>query len=108
MSMGLKQTRRVVIQPAVDLVTATLPKVRAETNAALDEGAEEIVLNLSNVQMLDSTGVGMLYSVFRTLEQREGRLAIIHASSDVLELLRLMRMDELFRVSGGWRGHAES
>jgi anti-anti-sigma factor len=84
----------------VDLVAGPLSGIRSDINAALDAGVEEIVLNLAYVGMLDSTGIGLLYKVYAALNQRGGRLTIEHASEDVLDLLRMVRMHEILSVSG--------
>jgi anti-anti-sigma factor len=64
------------------------------------EGVEELVIDLAGVQMVDSSGIGLLISAFNSQRKVGGRLAVIHASTEILELFRTMRMHQHFSVSG--------
>jgi len=45
-------------------------------------------------------GIGLLISAHNSLRRRGGRLAVVHASKDVLELFHMMRIHQHFNVSG--------
>ena len=66
----------------------------------VDEGVRELVVDLAGVRMVDSSGIGLLISAYNSLRKVGGRLAVIHASADLLELFRSMRMHQHFSVSG--------
>jgi anti-anti-sigma regulatory factor len=50
--------------------------------------------------MVDSTGIGLLISAHNSLKKAGGDLTVIHASKDILDLFRTMRIHQHFSVSG--------
>ena len=83
-----------------DVVAASVPEIRARMREALDAGVSELVVDLANVQMVDSTGIGLLISAHNSLNRIGGRISVIHASPDILELFQTMRMHHHFSISG--------
>ena len=96
-----RENDKAVIQPSgVDLVAASAPELRSKMRAAVDEGVRELVVDLRNVQTVDSSGIGLLISAHNSLCKRGGRLAVVHASKDIMELFQTMRIHQHFSVSG--------
>jgi anti-anti-sigma factor len=82
------------------MVAASLGELREGMRQLIAAGAREITLDLTDVQMLDSRGIGLLIAAHNSLRQKGGRLAVVHASPEILELLRTMRIHQHFSVSG--------
>ena len=96
-----KEDDKVVLRPAGDsIVAASIPELRSKMREIVASGARELVLDLSDVVMVDSSGIGLLISAHNSLKKVGGQLAVIHASADVLELFQTMRMHQHFSVSG--------
>lgn len=60
-------------------------------------GATRLVLDFAAVKMIDSSGLGALVSVLKSLNGR-GSVAIANASPAVLALFKLTRMDRVFAL----------
>lgn len=71
---------------------------------AVDTGHDLIALDLSEVEFIDSSGLGAIVATLRHLGDR-GDLVIVGASPVVWNLFRLTRMDKVFRL---FRGEAEA
>jgi len=95
-----REGERATLTPAGDVVASSVGELRPVMRDLVREGVREIVLDLGNTQMLDSTGIGLLLSGHNSLAQAGGKLSVIEASKDVLELLRTMRVHQHFDVSG--------
>jgi anti-sigma B factor antagonist len=67
------QTARFALDGDVDLTSGQA--VRNAVCEALDEGAREIVLDLSGVIFLDSTGLNALLNTARDVDRRGARLS---------------------------------
>src|SRR5947209_3428158 len=97
-----REEDKVVIRPAGDdIVAASVPELRSKMRAAVEEGVREMVVDLAGVHMVDSSGIRLLISAHNSLSKAGGRLAVIHASRDILELFKTLRMHQHFSVSGG-------
>jgi anti-anti-sigma factor len=89
-----------VVKPPGDVVAATVPELRTVLRGALGEGARRLTIDLGNVEMLDSTGIGLLISAHNSMRKVGGQLAVIHATADILELFQAMRISQHLGVSG--------
>jgi anti-anti-sigma factor len=96
-----REDNKVVVRPAGDsIVAASIPELRSKLREIVGEGARELVLDLTDVLMVDSSGIGLLISAHNSLRKVGGRLSVIHASGEILELFQTMRMHQHFSVSG--------
>ena len=64
-----------------------------------------IVLDLSNVTFVDSTGLGALFSLWSAARSKSCQLEIVNPNPRVQKLVSLSRLDQLFyRVKGLFNG----
>jgi anti-anti-sigma factor len=96
-----RQDNQAVIQPAGDLVAASVAALRSVMRGIVGDGVQELVVDLTHAQMVDSSGIGLLLSAHNSLCRTGGRLAVIHASPEILDLFMTMRIHQHFSVSGG-------
>ena len=57
-----------------------------------------VVLDLHNVQYMDSMCVGVLVELLTTLKDAGGRIALVNASTNVEYLFKLTRLDRVFPI----------
>jgi anti-anti-sigma factor len=88
------------LQPAGDLVAAMLPALRSTMREMVASGTLHLTVDLKEVHAVDSAGIGLLISAHNSLKKAGGELTVIHASADILELFRTMRIHQHFSVSG--------
>ena len=62
-----------------------------------DTGAHHILLDMSEVEFLDSSGLGAIVTVMKYLG-REKRVQLAGLSGAVAKVFRLTRMDTVFRL----------
>lgn len=67
-------------------------------NEALRQGTQWIVLDLSRVVGLSSTGLGILISAHRTLKEQKKLLKLAHPSEKVESALRITRLNTIFEI----------
>jgi len=70
---------------------------RGRMGAFIGEGQELIVLDLSDVDFVDSSGLGAIVASLKMLGGK-GDLAIAGASDKVMSLFKLTRMDRVFQI----------
>ena len=81
--------RRIDARSASDL--------RQAVSSLISGGAEWLVLDLSEVETIDSSGLGAIVSSLKLLGGK-GDLAIAGARPAVRELFAVTRMDQVFRM----------
>lgn len=64
-----------------------------------DQGNQKIVLDLSRVSFVDSSGLGALISVLKLIGAN-GELVLCSTQPNVASMLKLTRMNKVFRIFG--------
>jgi len=80
------------IEGEVDLYSA--PAVRDAALAAMDSGVDHLVLDLTDVPFMDSSGLGVIVACLKRLREMGGDLAVVSPpSSPSTKLLSLTGLD---------------
>jgi anti-sigma B factor antagonist len=83
-------------EPRVDAAAA--PGFKALLDGALAEGPNRVILDLTEVSFMDSTGLGVLVGLLKKLGA-DGSLVVCGAQPPVRRLFELTRLDTLFRLT---------
>ena len=83
----------VVDHPRLDAAAA--PAFRQELAGRFEHRPDRVILDLANVEFIDSTGLGVLVSMLKQMGTN-GRIVIVGASPAVKRLLQITRLDTLF------------
>lgn len=89
-----------VLQPEGDLVVAMLPALRSRLREMVASGIVRLIIDLSGTKTVDSAGIGLLIAAHNSVKKVGGEISVIHASADILELFRTMRIHQCIKVSG--------
>lgn len=76
----------------------TSPRLKRELRRALEEGHKDLAVDLTGVDYLDSTGIGVLLGVLRDVKKAEGTLTLLNPRGQVAQVLSRMGMDRLLTV----------
>lgn len=87
---------RCVIVGEVDM--ATTPQLRDELLGLVDAGEQYLVLDVSGVPFLDSTGLGVLMEVHRRLRDNSGSVALVGARPALVRLLTITNLSRALPV----------
>jgi anti-sigma B factor antagonist len=72
------------------------PGILAETLGKELQTRNRIILDLSSVSYIDSTGLGVLVSALKEAIRKEGDIRLINPSDQVRMLLEMTRVDTVF------------
>ena len=81
-----------------EIHVSTAPRFAQRLQEAIDRGNTQIVLDLSGVEFIDSTGLSVLLNGLRRINQLHGRLALVCANPTVLRLFQITSLDETFEI----------
>jgi anti-anti-sigma factor len=88
------------VQPEGDLVAAKLPALRSKLREMVEAGIIRLTVDLAATKTVDSAGIGLLIAAHNSVKKAGGELNVIHASNDILELFRTMRIHQRMSISG--------
>jgi anti-sigma B factor antagonist len=72
--------------------------LRKTVRGLLDDQRMEILLNLADVDYIDSSGIGELVSGFTAVKNRNGNLKLLHLTKKVRDLLQITKLFTVFDV----------
>ena len=64
----------------------------------LGKGHKKILLNLGDVNYIDSTGIGELVSAFTSVRNQGGELKLLHLTKKVHDVLQITKLYTVFHV----------
>jgi len=72
--------------------------LRSLVRQLLDHGRKQIVLNLADVNYIDSSGIGELVSSFTAVKKEGGELKLLNLTKKVHDLLLITKLFTVFDV----------
>lgn len=72
--------------------------LRQAMEEALGNGDTRIVLNLAEVPMIDSSGIGLVVRFLASTKQRGGNIKLVQPSKFAVQTLRLVGVLNLFEI----------
>ena len=77
---------------------ATAPRFRQRLLALIGGGAQNLVIDLSGVDYIDSTGLGVLMGGAKRVRSAGGDIRLVTAGSRLTDLIELTRLDRVLDV----------
>jgi anti-sigma B factor antagonist len=73
-------------------------ELRAAVRSLVADGKKKIILNLADVDYLDSSGVGELVGCFTTVRNAGGELKLLNLSQKVHDVLHVTKLYTVFDI----------
>ncbi|HET6274917.1 MAG TPA: STAS domain-containing protein [Candidatus Cybelea sp.] len=89
---------RLVFNLRGSLDLATAPTVRAALTEATEKGSHDLIVDLSQLEFLDSTGLGVLIGAHRRTAERGGSFRLVVGEGSILRLLNITGLIAVFAV----------
>jgi anti-sigma B factor antagonist len=88
----------VLVRAVGELDLSTAPSLTTAAEDAFGDGYRLLLLDLSGVSFMDSTGLSALLAVHRDAEARDARAAIIAPSDNALRVLEMLGVDQVLNI----------
>jgi len=103
MTMLLVVTSRMVggvmVVDLVGELSRRAPSINNTVKELLERGKSSLVLNLSGVRYVDSSGLGQLITIWTSIGNRGGQLILLRPSPQVHAQLQMTKLDTVFTIS---------
>ena len=87
-----------VISVSGEIHVTTAPEFSQRLNDAIAAGTKRVVIDMSGVEFIDSTGLSVLLNGLRRVTRAEGRLSLVVTNPTVLRLFEITRLDSTFDI----------
>ncbi|WP_448380365.1 STAS domain-containing protein [Gloeomargarita sp.] len=102
MTVSLRGTREVHQTHQVFRLTGMLdafsePNIRKVLQQAVETGPKQIILDLSKIEFIDSSGLGVLVQTAKQLQAMQGQLHIV-TNPRVTQAVKLVRLEQFLSL----------
>lgn len=87
-----------LVRPSGTISVTTADELRGALHEAVEGGATTILIDLADVDMIDSTGLSVFVQCYKTLADRSGELVVLTDKDEFTGLFKLMRLDQHFSI----------
>ena len=87
-----------VISVSGEIHVSTAPEFQRRLDAAISRGKTAVVLDLSETEFIDSTGLSVILNGLRRVTRQRGRMALVCSNPTVLRLFEITRLDSTFDI----------
>jgi len=89
---------RTVVQVAGEIDVYTAPQLRELLDQQIDAGRYQLVVDLSGVSFMDSTGLGVLVGRLKQIRVHDGSMQLVCAQDRVLKVFVITGLDKVFAI----------
>lgn len=72
--------------------------LRDAVHKAVADGSRKILIDLSGVTTMDSSGIGELVSTYTTVTNRGGKLKLLHLPPKIQDIMQVTQLITVFEV----------
>ena len=90
--------RTTVVTVGGEVHVSTAPEFSQLLTDAIGRGRVHLVLDLTKVDFIDSTGLSVLLNALRRVTRRGGQLVLVCSNPTVLRLFEITRLDTTFDI----------
>jgi len=83
-----------------DITTAFIDALYREVDFLMEEGTTELTLDMEEVNVIDSTGIGFIIRLQNSLKEKGGALKLCSVNEDIVKMMKIMRLDNHFTIEG--------
>ena len=89
---------RTVVEVTGEIDVSTAAILREGLATLIDAGHTDLVVDLTGVAFLDSTGLGVLVGALKKVRRHDGRLQLVIDSERLLKVFRITALLQVFTV----------
>ena len=80
------------------LVMANAKDTRDMLKQLIEQGKTRLVLDLTDVEFIDSSGLSVLVSALKVAQKEDGEVVLLSPSDGVRSLIELTRLHQVFEI----------
>src|SRR5690606_12512100 len=89
---------RTIVEVAGEIDVYTAPRLREQLAELVDSGRYDIVVDMSGVEFLASTGLGVLVGGLKRVRTHDGSLHLVCTQERILKIFRITGLTKVFPI----------
>lgn len=87
-----------VLRLSGELDLNSVPDVRRSIRGLIDEGLVNFIIDLSGLDFIDSSGLGVLVGGLARVREKQGEIKIACSNKRILRIFEMTRLTQLFEI----------
>jgi len=87
-----------VLQVGGEIDVATAPRLREQLIRLVNDAKFRIVVDLEDVDFIDSTGLGVLIGALKRVRTHDGDLVLICTEPRIVKVFEITGLDQVFQI----------
>ncbi len=87
-----------VLRLSGELDLSTVPELRRAIRGLIEETQVNFVINLTNLDFIDSSGLGVLVGGLARVREKQGEIKLVCANRRILRVFEMTRLTQLFEI----------
>lgn len=99
MELGLRKYKNIyILDVKSDMDLYNAHELKEAFNKLIDKKVKTLIINLENVEYIDSSGIGALIYIFSTAKKKNCRLKIANVHGSVAKVITLTKLMNYFPI----------
>lgn len=92
------------IKPIGEVDIYTSPELKNQIFALIEERSSDIIIDGESLEYIDSTGLGVLMSIYKKMQENSLNLKIINLRPNIYKLFDITGLNKVFNIREWWNG----
>jgi anti-sigma B factor antagonist len=92
------QREHTVLEVGGEIDVYTAPQLRERLIELVEGGQQHIVVDMEQVEFLDSTGLGVLVGGLKRVRAQDGSLRLVCGQERILKIFRITGLEKVFAI----------
>lgn len=88
------------LQISGELDALSVPDIRGELDRIVAGQESKVVVDLANLRLVDSSGIGAIVSLFKRVRAEGRHFDVVGVRGQPLQIFEVLKLDQVFRLKG--------
>ncbi len=94
----MSQEYQLIHVEVAELDLLSSQELQGQTTSCIEAGQIHIIIDLSEVQIIKSSGIGTLVAILKRIQQEQGNLKLIGLRPPILEVFKIANLKNMFEL----------
>ncbi len=83
-----------------DIYVEQADKLLEIFNSIIEKGPEEVIIDLSGLKSITSSGIGKIVLLYKGLRKKNGKVKIIGVNNTIMQIFKIVKLNKLVEIQG--------
>ncbi|CAK7034336.1 MAG: Anti-sigma-B factor antagonist [Peptostreptococcus russellii] len=89
-----------IVKISGELDVSCADDLKKELDSNIDNKLSNVKIDMSNLQYIDSTGIGVIIGAMKKLRKEKKDISILNAKDNVKKIFKITGLDQIIRMEG--------